>query len=173
MKYYQIIPGIEYSKSKGAFGLVDTVPDAPNEYALEDGASFPLEMVNAVKFVFEGSQDDRELGDDLADFQMMYSPWRLISDKLYQLLAPFSGDTIYYHPVSVTKGKEQHNYFLMHFNATLTIDRSALKEQIGQDLNLTDVFVPKENLSSAFMVSEKVKQELENNSITGVAYQSL
>jgi hypothetical protein len=79
----------EYSKSGGMFGIVESVPEIENEYLLEDGQDFPIDMLEGISFKFIGSKDDDELGDSLADYQMTYFPWRLISKKFFQYYPNF------------------------------------------------------------------------------------
>jgi len=176
MKYYKVLMSDEYSKSGGKYGIVDVFPNVNDEYLLEDGLRFPKEILNDVTFVFEGTKDDSELGDNLADYQMMYYPWRLISKKLYLILEEFSKEDIFYFPIGVKKNNTRFDYFLMHFNNTLKITKEKANKLLSynfKEKDSKDIFCFKNNLSDCFIVSEIVKQKIEKNNITGLSFETI
>ncbi len=84
MQYFNVLFSAEYSQNEGNFGMVD-VHEPINEYLLADELIFPSHLIDQLTFVFTG-----KLGKKLADNQMTYFPWRLISQKMYALLSPYS-----------------------------------------------------------------------------------
>lgn len=161
----------EYAKSGGDFGVVDTNPNNINEYLLKDELDFPLEMVKQLNFFFEGSKDDKELGDNLADFQMMYFGWRLVSEKLYKILKDRSEENVYFHPVEVSKENIPHKYYIMQFKPGTRVSEEDIRNNVIFPEN--HLMCSKEGSMASFIVSERVKDELENNNITGMEFERL
>ena len=120
MNYFDVIYCNEYAKENGKYGIID-VKENVDEYQLKDCKPFPYDMINNITFIFEGKKDDI-----LADFQMPYFPWRLISTKLYGVLEPFDyNNDILFYPVKIRKDNELHEYYIMHFiNKIDVIDKT-------------------------------------------------
>tara|TARA_B100000809_G_scaffold118399_1_gene116720 strand:- start:169 stop:702 length:534 start_codon:yes stop_codon:yes gene_type:complete len=174
MKYYRIVPSEENANDECKYGLVDC-DNVQDEYCLEDGQSFPKEVIDNAKLYFE---DDSKVP---GDYQMMYFPWRLISLKLYEVLKEFvlSEDIVFY-PVDIKYKRKPLRYFLMHFNKKIdAVDRGKSKYLSGElyrpilDSNkLEGVHILNfiEGNNYCFCVSEKVKEEMINNDIIGHSF---
>ncbi|WP_407527104.1 hypothetical protein PDL71_06705 [Lacibacter sp. MH-610] len=89
MNFYRVLYCSDYSKKKGEFGIVD-INKSLNEYLLEDGLAFPDGLFDGVEFYLKGPAKK-----NLADFQMTYYPWRLISEKMFQVLKKYSSSNYF------------------------------------------------------------------------------
>ena len=168
MKYYKVHFSNEYGKKKGKYGIVK-INEKINEYLLEDGISFPLDLFNNLTFYFEG--DDTK---SLADFQMTYFPWRVISEKFYKILKKYNNDeSIYFYPITIGKNA----YFIFHFNLLSDVldekqtiySGDFIKTPVLNKLKIDKhIFNYREIVQTGtFCISEMVKLELEKNKISG------
>ena len=173
--YYRVLYSNEYAKKKGKFGIVDIREGSIDEGYLEgNGREFDDKLFEGVSLIFEGQS--------LADFQMTYFPWRLVSQKMYSLLMDFVDlAEVKFVPVPVYKDDQMHPYYYMHFvkkfdvldrvktGSTLMHPKLDLKK-VKPGLN---VFCYTDFDAGIFCISEKVKQKLEANSITGCEFQNI
>lgn len=174
--FYRVLFGSDYSKKNGRFGIVrcNTPVD---EYALKDGQACPPGLLEGLHLEWEGSPNKV-----MADFQMMYLPWRLISERAYRILLPFSQpDLVEYHPVEVVSDIHGRNpYYIMHFPKTLDVvikddaykKFGTLKARIDTSgLAGVDVFQWRESSPGPFLLSERVKAAIGPEGMTGASYQ--
>ncbi len=174
--FYRVLFGSDYSKKNGRFGIVRC--NSPvDEYALKDGQACPSGLLESLDLEWEGSSTKV-----MADFQMMYLPWRLISERAYRILLPFSQrDLVEYHPVQVVSdihGKRL--YYVMHFPNTLDV---VIKDDAFKKYGTTkaridtsglagaDLFQWREFSPGPFLLSEKVKAAFGPEGMTGASYQ--
>lgn len=175
MNYYRVLYSVEYSKKNGQFGIVDCATDI-NPHAVSDTEQFPVELIDNLRFVWEGNDKNA-----LADIQMSFFPWRFISVKTCEILRNhLNDDDVYFHKVAVIKGGLSFDYYLMHFNKTYDIlikDKNyktygLLNPQIKTNqISGLDLFMYSEFDPSSFMISERVKKAFDQAGITGGTYQ--
>ena len=156
------------------------VKESINEYLLEDEKKFPHQLIDKITFYLASKK-----GKIFADNQMMYFPWRLITQKLYKILLPYSKrDMIYFHPVIVHDiNQDSMKYYLMHFIKKLDVldkKKSVFVDNIPhkpiileEKLKEIHVFNFKEPNTSAFCISEIVKKQFEKEGITGCFLQPM
>ena len=176
--YYRVLFGSDYSKKNGRFGIVRC--NSPiDEYALKDGQTCPAGLLEGLDLEWEGNPNKV-----MADFQMMYLPWRLISERAYRILLPVSRpELVEYHPVEVVSdihGKSP--YYIMHFPNTLYVvikddaykTYGTMKARIDTSgLAGEEIFQWREFSPGTFLLSEKVKAAFEPKGMTGASYQSV
>jgi hypothetical protein len=176
MNYYRVLYSNEYAKKKGCYGIIDCKDDF-DRYVIKDEHPFPKEIIDKLIFQWEGNENKI-----MADIQMSYFPWRLISEKAYNILKKYnSKNDIYFHEVQINKSKDLfYKYYIMHFYITydilvkdedykrLGLYRPQIKTNSikGVDVLMYDEFDP-----NIFLISEKVKMEFEQNDIKGAEYQ--
>ncbi|WP_053990613.1 imm11 family protein [Mangrovimonas sp. TPBH4] len=177
--YYRVLLGAEYAKKKGKYGIVDTENIEMSDLleTLEDGVEIYKGMLDGIKFNFEGG-----VGKQLADYQMPYQPIRLISTKMQRLIQDYVDESqIQFVETCVLKGSESHEYYIMHFKIKIDVlDRSKMRDNLINPIidrnkmpKNVNVFCYEEFDPSSFCISEKVKDLLIKNKVTGCYFQKI
>jgi len=176
MDFFRVLYSNDYAKKNGKFGIVNSVPEL-NDNLFSDGESFDFKTTPDVEFFMEGGPEK-----SLADFQMMYYPWRLISKKLYTILSDFSdSEMVCYHPVYISiRGNDAETFYLMHFLRKLDVlDKKKTGESLIQPvldvkkMKGEKIFIYKEFDPSIFCVDKVVKDLMVSERITGCSFQKI
>lgn len=176
MDYYRVLFSEEYSKKKGKYGIVDIENQEIDVSEFQDGRNLTQEMFNDLSLRFEG-----DAYKSLADYQMDYEAWRIISKKLYSVLVKFKNKFTEFYPLLVYKDTEAHQYYYLHFKEKIDVlDPESIKEsfispkvmksKIPEEI---DIFCYKDFDPGSFCISQNVKNELLKENITGMYFQKI
>lgn len=174
MRYYRIGLSPDYFKKKGRYGNV-TQSKSLNRYDLKDGWEFEGRNFQDLKFNWDSDNDTQKV---LADYQINVPGFRLISEKMKDVLAKYNFEKrVKFIPVEVIKDAKIHKYFILHF---LKIDdvideknsyrRNAEISLSKNKIDGLDLFSIDEGYNWSFYTCEIIKRDLEKSEITGLGY---
>ena len=174
MNYYRVLFSDEYSNKDGSLGIIDC-KSIDIDDTIIDGMKIPKSISDELIFSFKGKS--------LADFQMSYFPYRILSNRFKKILLDFRAPSQKFIEIKVMKEPDlKETYHILYFEKTLKVlkkgkefkKRGLLNPELILNKNFDfDYFVYNEYDTSCFIINEKIKEELEENSITGFDLQKL
>lgn len=174
MDYYRVLYSSEYAKKNGKFRGIEIIPTQFDWYQFEDGKTFPLDFFNTLNAKVDYKKENKIL----ADYPMVYIPcWRLISERMYDILKKFSNEDVEFYAKNVENNGKTNVFYFIHFVKIYDVlDKMKTKLSSEPKIMINNLIYNKHlfvynDATSAICISSKLKEELEQVPVSGCTYQ--